>query len=148
MGASPRQLQRVFREEGGEEFRSYLLRVRMERARALLTREHDPLPVRVVATRVGYRQASGLRQAFVRFYGHTPSKIQAAGPAYYADIEYYRDRIEQVRDARRHLESIRKDLRRDASISDDKRRTIEERIDRHLADLNREAPSSAIKRLS
>ena len=30
VGVSPRQLQRVFREEGGEDFRTSLLRVRME----------------------------------------------------------------------------------------------------------------------
>lgn len=136
VGVSARQVQRIFRDQAGEEFRGYRLRVRMERARALLTREPNPLPVRVVANRVGYRQASGLGQAFVRIYGHTPSEIQPAGPAYYADIEYYLDRIEHVHNDRRELESIRKDLRRDMSISDDKRRTIEERIDWHLAGLN------------
>ncbi len=76
VNASSRQLQRVFREEGGEEFRAYVLQVRMEQARRLLSREKNPLPVRVVARRVGYRQASGLRQAFVRFYGHNPSEVQ------------------------------------------------------------------------
>ncbi len=79
---SPRHLQRVFREEGGEDFRGYLLRVRMEQAAALLTREKNPLPVRAVAPRVGYRQASGLRQAFVRFYGHNPSAVQRPGSPY------------------------------------------------------------------
>lgn len=76
VGTSPRQLQRVFAEYAGEDFRSYLLRVRMRHAHRLLSREPNPLPVRLVAPRVGYRQASGLRQAFVRFYGHNPSAIQ------------------------------------------------------------------------
>jgi AraC-like DNA-binding protein len=82
VGASPRQLQRVFREEGGEDFRAYLLRVRMTRARALLTREPSPLPVRAVCHQVGYRQPSGLRQAFLRYYGLNPSEVQAPPPDY------------------------------------------------------------------
>ena len=82
VGTSTRQLQRVFREEGGEDFRSYLLRIRMKRATVLLSRERNPLPIRVTARRVGYRQASGLRQAFLRFYGYNPSTIQPRAPEY------------------------------------------------------------------
>jgi AraC-like DNA-binding protein len=87
VGASTRQLQRIFREEGGEDFRSYLLRVRMEKAAELLRGEKNPLPIHVTARRVGYRQASGLRQAFVRFYGHNPSEIQRPAPEeLYAEV--------------------------------------------------------------
>lgn len=78
VGTSPRQLQRVFAEYAGEDFRSYLLRVRMRHAYRLLSRERNPLPVRVVAPRVGYSEPSGLRQAFVRIYGFAPSEIQPA----------------------------------------------------------------------
>lgn len=80
LGCSPRQLQRVFREEGGEDLRSYLLRVRMERARKLLSREKDPLPIVAVAPMVGYRRPSGLRQAFLRYWGVNPSDVQAGVP--------------------------------------------------------------------
>lgn len=146
VGTSPRQLQRVFTEYAGEDFRGYLLRVRMRHAYRLLSRERNPLPIRVVAPRVGYRQASGLRQAFVSYYGYNPSEIQPLGPAYYADVEYYLDRIEQAHGDRRELESIRTDLRRDASISEDRRRNIEERIGRCLTGLNRGAPGSAIEK--
>lgn len=132
LGTSPRQLQRVFADYAGEDFRGYLLRVRMRHAYRLLSRERNPLPVRVVAPRVGYRQASGLRQAFVSYYGHNPSKVQSAGPAYYADIEYYRDRIEHARGDPRRLESIREDLRRDAAITEANRRSLEDRIARYL----------------
>lgn len=82
VGTSPRQLQRAFREEADEDFRAYLLHVRMECARALLTREPNPLPVREVCRRVGYRQPSGLRQAFRRYYGVNPSEVQAPPPDY------------------------------------------------------------------
>jgi len=88
VGTSPRHLQRVFREEGGEDFRSYLLRVRMTEAMRLITRERNPLPVRVACRRVGYRQASGLRQAFVRFYGYNPSTVQKRGPEYLGTVEF------------------------------------------------------------
>lgn len=76
VGCSARQLQRVFRETGDTEFRRVLLAVRMERARRLLSRRSGHWPVRKVARAVGYREASGLRQNFVRFYGYNPSVIQ------------------------------------------------------------------------
>ena len=82
VGASPRQLQRVFREQGDQDFRTYLLRIRMEQARRLIARKRNPLPIYRAARRVGYRQHSGLRQAFLRYYGYNPSAIQAAPPRY------------------------------------------------------------------
>lgn len=87
VGASTRQLQRVFG-ESGEDFRSYLLRVRMTEAMRLITRDKNPLAVRVACRRVGYRQASGLRQAFVRFYGFNPSEVQRKPPQYIGDTEF------------------------------------------------------------
>jgi transcriptional regulator GlxA family with amidase domain len=82
VGTSPRQLQRVFRELADTDFRSVLLRVRMEHAHQLLSRKKHNLTVRATARAVGYRQASGLRQAFVRFYGYNPSAIQPEPPDY------------------------------------------------------------------
>ena len=80
LGTSPRHLQRVLSEVGGTTFRDRLLEVRMEEARRLLTREQSPLPARKVAPRVGYRNPSGLRQAFVRYWGCNPSAVQADPP--------------------------------------------------------------------
>ena len=82
LGCSTRQLQRVFQEVADTDFRSFLLRVRMERAHRLLSRKQTGLTVRAAARAVGYREASGLRQAFVRFYGYNPSEIQPEGPDY------------------------------------------------------------------
>lgn len=76
VGCSPRQLQRVFREVGGTDFRTRLLTVRMEHARRLLSRKEQGLSVRAAARKVGYREASGLRQAFVRHFGLNPSDVQ------------------------------------------------------------------------
>ncbi len=81
-GVSRRQLQRVFRAEGGEEFRRYLLGVRMQQAVELLSRGKNTLSVRAAARLVGYRHASGLRQAFVRFYGYNPSEVQPPAAEY------------------------------------------------------------------
>lgn len=80
LGTSTRQLQRVFIEVGGRSFREALLEVRMKEARRLLTRQRSPLPVRAVALRVGYRKPSGLRQAFVRYWGCNPSEVQPEPP--------------------------------------------------------------------
>jgi transcriptional regulator GlxA family with amidase domain len=82
VGCSTRQLQRVFQEFGQDDFRGFLLRIRMEQAHRLLSRKKDGLSVRAAARAVGYREASGLRQRFVEFYGYNPSEIQPEGPDY------------------------------------------------------------------
>jgi AraC-like DNA-binding protein len=86
VGCSPRQLQRIFRELAEADFRSVLLRVRMEQAYRLLSRKKHNLTVRATAQAVGYRRSAGLRQAFVRFYGYNPSEIQPEPPEYPADV--------------------------------------------------------------
>jgi AraC-like DNA-binding protein len=80
VGCSTRQLQRVFTELGGEGFRAFLLKTRMEQAHRLLSRKKGGLTVRDAAQSVGYRNASGLRQAFLGFYGENPSEIQPEPP--------------------------------------------------------------------
>lgn len=77
---SPRHLQRVLREVGGTTFRDALLEVRMKRARELISRPRHPVPIYKVAPQVGYRKSSGLRQAFVRYWGCNPSEFQAPPP--------------------------------------------------------------------
>lgn len=86
VGCSTRQLQRVFREVGGTDFRSYLLRVRMQRAHRLLARAKSAPSIQQTAWQVGYRQASGLRQAFLRFYGYNPSSIRTPHQPYLGDV--------------------------------------------------------------
>jgi AraC-like DNA-binding protein len=76
VGCSTRQLQRVFQEFGPADFRSFLLQVRMEAAYRLLSRKKNAPAIRATARAVGYREASGLRQAFVRFYGRNPSTVR------------------------------------------------------------------------
>jgi AraC-like DNA-binding protein len=77
VATSPRQLQRVFAEVSGLGFRSFLRHVRMCHAAHLLS--SSDLPVKEIARRVGYRDASQFSKAFKRAYGVTPSQSRAGG---------------------------------------------------------------------
>ncbi len=68
--ASRRQIQRVM-EEHRTTFRAELARVRMDRAAELLAA--TTLPVREVASRVGYRQPAQFAKAFRLRHGSAPS---------------------------------------------------------------------------
>jgi AraC family transcriptional regulator, regulatory protein of adaptative response / methylphosphotriester-DNA alkyltransferase methyltransferase len=76
VAVSPRQLQRVFADEGELGFRSYLRRVRMSHARRLLAT--TDLPVKEVARRVGYGNPSQFSKAFKRVHGIPPSQARLA----------------------------------------------------------------------
>ena len=77
---SRRQLQRAFAEAGETSFRSYLQRVRMERAAELL--REGSSPVNQVASAVGYRQPAQFAKAFRRHHGSPPSSFRdVARPA-------------------------------------------------------------------
>ena len=57
----------------------------MERAGRLLSRKTNAPSVRAAAREVGYREASGLRQQFVRYFGENPSEVRAP-PADYDEL--------------------------------------------------------------
>ena len=76
VATSRRQLQRAFAEAGETSFRSYLQRVRMNRAAQLL--REGTVPVNVVASAVGYRQAAQFAKAFRRHHGAAPSSFRQA----------------------------------------------------------------------
>jgi AraC family transcriptional regulator, regulatory protein of adaptative response / methylphosphotriester-DNA alkyltransferase methyltransferase len=69
LASSPRQLQRAFAEAGEAGFRSYLRRVRIERAAELL---RDGWPVSEAARAVGYSQPAHFAKAFRRERGRLP----------------------------------------------------------------------------
>jgi len=73
IATSRRQLQRAFTEVGGAGFRSHLARVRMRRARELLSA--GGVAVRDVATSVGYRQPAQFARTFHRHHGAPPSNF-------------------------------------------------------------------------
>ncbi len=79
VATSRRQLQRAFTEAGETSFRSYLQRVRMDRAAELL-REGEA-PVNQVASAVGYRQPAQFAKAFRRHHGAPPSTFRGLANA-------------------------------------------------------------------
>jgi two-component system response regulator YesN len=74
LATSRRQLQRAFAEAGRTSFRTRLAEVRMQKALELL--REGTLPVRDVATSVGYRQAAQFAKTFRRHHGRPPSSIR------------------------------------------------------------------------
>jgi AraC family transcriptional regulator of adaptative response / methylphosphotriester-DNA alkyltransferase methyltransferase len=76
LATSRRQLQRSFAEIGKTSFRSYVARVRMQRALELL--RAGSMPVRDVAASVGYRQPAQFAKTFRRHHGAPPSSFRAA----------------------------------------------------------------------
>ena len=67
-------MQRAFAEAGRTSFRTRLAEVRMQKALELL--QEGSLPVREVATSVGYRQAAQFAKTFRRHHGRPPSSIR------------------------------------------------------------------------
>lgn len=76
LATSRRQLQRAFAEAGDTSFRDELAKVRMHHARQLLAA--DRLPVRQVATNVGYQQPAQFAKSFRRHHGEPPSSYRRA----------------------------------------------------------------------
>jgi AraC family transcriptional regulator, regulatory protein of adaptative response / methylphosphotriester-DNA alkyltransferase methyltransferase len=76
LATSRRQLQRSFAEIGGTSFRSYVAEVRMQRALELL--QDGSMPVRDVASSVGYRQPAQFAKTFRRHHGAPPSSFRGA----------------------------------------------------------------------
>jgi AraC family transcriptional regulator of adaptative response / methylphosphotriester-DNA alkyltransferase methyltransferase len=75
LATSRRQLQRSFAEIGKTSFRSCVAEVRMRRALELL--QNGALPVRDVASSVGYRQPAQFAKTFRRHHGAPPSSFRA-----------------------------------------------------------------------
>lgn len=76
LGVGPRQVSRLFRDELGTSFRSYLTQVRLDRARRLLA-ESDR-SVLDVALESGWGSLASFYEAFRRHVGVPPSSYRAA----------------------------------------------------------------------
>jgi len=74
LATSRRQLQRAFAEAGDTSFRDELAKVRMHHARELLAA--DRVPVREVASSVGYHQPAQFAKSFRRHHGEPPSSYR------------------------------------------------------------------------
>ncbi|WED28381.1 helix-turn-helix transcriptional regulator [Vibrio sp. DW001] len=56
----------------GENITQYLLALRMDKARALLT--HTDYPVSIIANMVGYQDTAAFSHRFSAYFGHSPRK--------------------------------------------------------------------------
>jgi AraC-like DNA-binding protein len=74
---SPYYISRLFQRELGTTFLKYLTGVRMRHAREMLV--STPLPVDLVAHRVGYASARRFRTIFRRHHGCTPTDFRRRG---------------------------------------------------------------------
>lgn len=71
---SPTQFKKLFSAQLGLSVHQYLIRQRMEKARALLT--HTDLPVQQVAEQVGYGDVSAFSRRFTRHVGLSPRQFR------------------------------------------------------------------------
>lgn len=76
-GVSVRQLERLFRSKLGYTIKEHYLRLRLDRARALLT--ETSLPVSEVAIACGFVSASHFADAFRRRYDVSPTQARLVG---------------------------------------------------------------------
>ncbi len=76
LGITPAYFCRLFREQTGQHFSSYLMRVRMEKAKALLTQ--GGLTLQEIGERCSYPNKSYFCQVFRRYTGMTPGEYEAA----------------------------------------------------------------------
>ncbi len=77
-GMSPFHFARAFRVATGFPPHQYLIRLRAERARALLEKSDDPLSLAQIATEVGFCDQSHLTRHFRRLFGLTPARYRAS----------------------------------------------------------------------
>lgn len=75
MYLSPFYISKIFKSEMGESPIHYLIRVRMEKAKELLTGNPD-LPISEVAGMVGYEDVYHFSKLFKKAYGTAPSKMR------------------------------------------------------------------------
>jgi AraC-like DNA-binding protein len=71
-----RQLERFFKDRTGASLHSWLLDLRMRRARVLLARGRN---VNETAEHLGYKYSPNFCRAFKRFFGFSPNRAQRRG---------------------------------------------------------------------
>ncbi|MCZ8514999.1 helix-turn-helix domain-containing protein [Paenibacillus filicis] len=69
-GLNPKTVSRVFKEEIGEKFVDFLIKLRMEHARCLIVQTE--LPIQDIAQQVGYSNAISFLRVFKKYTGVTP----------------------------------------------------------------------------
>jgi two-component system response regulator YesN len=70
----PVYVSNLFKQEAGENFSNYVLRLRMERAVSLL--KHKDLKISQIAQEVGYQKPQYFIKLFKSQYGRTPQEFK------------------------------------------------------------------------
>ncbi|MGY0218717.1 helix-turn-helix domain-containing protein [Endozoicomonadaceae bacterium StTr2] len=70
---SPTQFKKLFKEQTGLTAIQYIIKLRMEKAQALLI--HTDYPNQIVAEKVGYKDYSAFSRRFSQHFGLPPSRI-------------------------------------------------------------------------
>ncbi|MER3495574.1 MAG: hypothetical protein C4320_01350, partial [Armatimonadota bacterium] len=78
IGLSTSHFRHLFREVTGHPFHRYLIALRLERAKAML--ERQVLPVRDVATAVGFHNLAHFSRSFGRRFGGSPTSLRKGRP--------------------------------------------------------------------
>ncbi|PZE22833.1 AraC family transcriptional regulator [Paenibacillus xerothermodurans] len=76
-GLNPRYLSKLFKEEFGEKFIDYMIKVRLEEAEKLLL--NTTLTVQAIAERVGYVHVISFHRAFKNMFGAPPGDYRKRG---------------------------------------------------------------------
>ncbi|ADL53573.1 AraC family transcriptional regulator [Clostridium cellulovorans] len=75
MYMSPVYISKIFKEETGDSPINYLIKVRLNKAKALL--DNGELTVKAVAKSVGYDDAYYFSKLFKKYFGYPPSKVKS-----------------------------------------------------------------------
>lgn len=68
---SPTQFKKVFKKNLDMTAQQYVTRLRMEKAKALIT--HTDTPITIIAQLIGYQDLSAFSRRFAVYFGHSPS---------------------------------------------------------------------------
>jgi AraC-like DNA-binding protein len=74
VGLSRSRFEHLFKQETGQDYRSYLLSIRMAKAKDLMA--NQSLTIQQVADQVGYPHARNFVRIFKRRFGETPSTFR------------------------------------------------------------------------
>ena len=77
LGTTPHRLNQAFRARFGKGVFAYLTELRLESARSLL--KQTDIPLKTVATRLGYRHSDNFIHAFTRRFGVSPGQFRRQG---------------------------------------------------------------------
>ncbi len=71
---SETQFKKLFKQQTGVTAMSYVTKIRMEKAKALLT--HTDYPLQIIGEKVGYKELSAFSRKFSQYFGLSPTRFK------------------------------------------------------------------------